>query len=147
MEFSDYCFASLSNLCDWYHMNFEFDENIPNSFRSKVASYFGRNNFIGDTYISDDYYLEDFIEENPVIEIAFENTYNDNFELFKSFVNTRYKSENTDEIVDEFFKQSDAEKINQNTENTRKYAEIFLLNKMNINIRNMLLDSLEEIYR
>ena len=146
-EFSDYCFASLSNLCDWYHMNFEPDENIPKSFRSKIVSYFGRIDFIGDTYISDDYYLEDFIEENPVITIAFENTYNDNFELFKSFVNARYNIENTDKIVDEFFKLSGAEKMNHDTQNSRRYAEVFLLDKMDFNIRNMLLESLEEIYR
>lgn len=145
--FSDYCFASLSNLCDWFYLNCEPDENVPRSFRSEIASYLGSLDLVGDTIISDDYYLEDFIEENPVMEIAFENTLNNNFEMLEDFVNARYNNENTRKIVEEFFKLSGVEKMNVNTENMIKYAEAFLLEKMEINIRNMLIDSLEEIFK
>lgn len=147
IDFSDYCFASLSNLCDWFCLNCEPDEDIPRGFRSSIATYFGKLDLIGDTLIGDDYYLEDFIEENPVMEIALENTLDSNFDILQEFFDARYNNESTEKIVEKFFNLSGIEKMNPNTENAKKYAEMFLLEQTEVSIRNVLIDSLEEMLK
>lgn len=132
--FSDYCFANLSNLSQWYYQNCEPNEDIPKNFRAEVTSYFSDNQFIKCEF--------DF--DNPVLEIAFENTLNENPDILKEFVNQRYNRENTKKTVDKFYKLSGAEKISKDTENTRKYAESYLTNVMEDNIKNMLIDAIKE---
>lgn len=134
VEFSDYCFANLSNLSQWYYQNCEPNEDIPKNFRAEVTSYFSDNQFIKCEF---DFY-------NPVLEIAFENTLNENPEILKEFVSQRYNRENTEETVEQFCKLSGAEKISKDTENAKKYAESYLINVMEDNIKNMLIDAIEE---
>ena len=134
VEFSDYCFANLSNLSQWYYQNCEPNEDIPKDFRAEVTSYFSDNQLVKCEF--------DF--DNPVLEIAFKNTLNENPNILKEFVNQRYNRENTEETVEQFCKLSGAEKISKDTENTRQYAESYLVGVMEDNIKNMLIDAIEE---
>jgi len=132
--FSDYCFANLGNLSQWYYQNCELNEDIPMNLKDKIGLHIKENQFIECGL--------DF--DNPVLEIAFENTLNDNPSILKEFVNQRYNREKTEETVEQFCKLSGSEKISKDTENTKKYAESYLMNVMEDNIKNMLIDAIEE---
>ena len=134
--FSDYCFANLSNLSEWYYHNCEPNEDIPRNFRAEVTSYFTDKQFLN-CDIDCDY-------ENPVMEIAFENTINDNVDILKEFVNQRYNGEDTKGTIEKLCKLSSAEKMSGDAKNVKKLAENYLLGLMEENINNMLIDAIEE---
>lgn len=134
--FSDYCFRILSNLSEWYYHNCEPNEDIPRNFRAEVTSYFTDKQFLN-CDIDCDY-------ENPVMEIAFENTINDNVDILKEFVNQRYNGEDTKGTIEKLCKLSSAEKMSGDAKNVKKLAENYLLGLMEENINNMLIDAIEE---
>lgn len=135
-EFSDYCFATLSNLSEWYYNNCEPKEEIPRSFRAEVTSYFTDKQFLN-CDINCDY-------ENPVMKIAFENMISDNADILKEFLNQRYNGNDTKEIIEKLCKISSAEKMSGDAKTVKKLAENYLLGLMEENINNMLIDAIEE---
>lgn len=145
-------------LCRKHKMMLEREEYIPNIkdiFKFKEYKVHTDNGKKFNTYQSyielyehlRRYYLEDFIEENPVMEIALENTLDSNFDILQEFFDARYNNESTEKIVEEFFNLSGIEKMNPDTENAKKYAEMFLLEQTEVSIRNVLIDSLEEMLK
>jgi hypothetical protein len=99
------------------------------------------------SYFTDKQFLNCDIDcdyENPVMEIAFENTINDNVDILKEFVNQRYNGEDTKGTIEKLCKLSSAEKMSGDAKNVKKLAENYLLGLMEENINNMLIDAIEE---
>ena len=74
------------------------------------------------SYFTDKQFLNCDIDcdyENPVMEIAFENTINDNVDILKEFVNQRYNGEDTKGTIEKLCKLSSAEKMSGDAKNVK----------------------------
>ena len=78
-EFTDYCMANTSNLCEWFFENCEPVDVIPMSL-TQVADYMSNNIWLETEYGS----IRNFIEANPMFEITCENilSNSDDWEIF-----------------------------------------------------------------
>lgn len=143
IDFSDYCFASFSNLSEWYHNNCKPNEHIPMQMKRTILKYYGFKNWFFRS-IPD---LGDFAEENPVMEIAFNNTLDNHFDLFKEFVNAVYNEEDTQKYVEEFYRLSEAEKLSSDKKNGLIFARLYLTSAMEDRIMYMMVDSADDLIK
>lgn len=89
----------------------------------------------------------DFVEENPVMEIAFDNTLDNHFDLFKEFVNAVYNEEDTQKYVEEFYRLADAEKLSPDRKKGLLFARLYLTSAMENRIMYMMVESAEDLIK
>lgn len=143
ISFSDYCFATLSNLSEWYHENCKPNEHIPMQMKRTILKYYGFKSWFFKS-IPD---LGDFAEGNPVMEIAFDNTLDNHFDLFKEFVNAVYNEEDTQKYVKEFYRLSEAEKLSPDKKKGLLFARLYLTSAMEDRIMYMMVESAENLIK
>lgn len=141
--FSDYCFANLSNLSEWYHENCQPNEPIPMQMKRTILKYYGFKSW----FFNDIPYFGDFVEENPVMEIAFDNTLDNHFDLFREFVNAVYNEEDTQKYVEEFYRLAEAEKLSPDRKKGLLFAKLYLTSAMEDRIKYMMVDSAEDLIK
>lgn len=137
MDFSRYLFANLSNLSDWYAENCEPNEDIPLCI-PKLAKTMAGTLFLA----KNDVDLTDFIEENPVLELAFENVLQNEFDLRKAYANARYNAESTDIYAEQLCKLAEANRICKDDVRTKQYAACTLAENLAEQVQYMLIDAL-----
>lgn len=143
IDFSDYCFASLSNLSEWYHENCKPNEHIPMQMKRTILKYYGFKSWFFKS-IPD---LGDFAEGNPVMEIAFDNTLDNHFDLFNEFVNAVYNEEDAQKYVKEFYRLSEAEKLSRDKKKGLLFARLYLTSAMEDRIMYMMVESAENLIK
>lgn len=143
ISFSDYCFATLSNLSEWYHENCKPNEHIPMQMKRTILKYYGFKSWFFKS-IPD---LGDFAEGNPVMEIAFDNTLDNHFDLFKEFVNAVYNEEDAQKYVKEFYRLSEAEKLSPDKKKGLLFARLYLTSAMEDRIMYMMVESAENLIK
>lgn len=143
ISFSDYCFANLSNLSEWYHDNCEPNEPIPMQMKRTILKYYGFKSW----FFNSIPYFGDFVQENPVMEIAFDNTLDNHFDLFKEFINAVYNEEETQKYVEEFYRLADAEKLSPDKKKGLLFAKLYLTSAMEDRIKYMMVDSAEDLIK
>ena len=113
IAFSDYCFAALSNLSEWYYINCEPNESVPKNIPSTILDFAGDINLSEKETISmlKRNNIDDFVYDNPVINIAFENTINDKPEILWNFIEQKYNNTAVAETVNEFITYSQTDKM------------------------------------
>lgn len=136
VEFSDYCFANLSNLSEWYYDNCEPDEDIPMTLKQTVemlAETIELSSEIDD--------ISEFINDNPVLEISYLNVLYES-ETWSDFVDAMRNDEDIHEYAEKLYKLAEAEKICSDKEKALQYAELCLLQYMEELNRQLLIDAL-----
>lgn len=101
-EFTSYCMANLSNLCEWYYENCEHNEDMPISSAVAVR-YFSKSIFL----ISENFwcsqeceYMNFFIDKNPAVSRAYEEIMSDD-EFLNNFVSAVQSDENNIDVYAE----------------------------------------------
>ena len=139
VELSDYCFANLSNLSEWYYANCEPNEDIPMTLKQTVEML---TETIELTSEIDD--ISDFTDDNPVLEIAYMNVLFDE-EKWSDFVDVMRNDEDIHKYVERLYKFADAEKICSDKEKALQFAELCLMQYMEAVNRRMLIDVLNTL--
>lgn len=115
-ELTDYCMANLSNLSEWFYDNCEADDDIPMSLY-QVIDYLSTNIW----FKNDIPNITEFIEENPVLEIAYNNALSDQI-----FADTIISAAQNDEDIDIYahilYDSSNAESYCKDKDNAINFA-------------------------
>ncbi len=144
IAFSDFCFAACSNLSKWYEENCEPNEEIPMNPRQKAASVMSDffPNLVNYREFLD-FDLCDFIDKNPVLEIAYENTFAQSENLFTDTFSAIYTDTEIAPLVRQLYLESDTEKICSDAKSAYQYARLFLIGKVQESIRSQILDTVK----
>lgn len=102
IEFTDYCMANLSNLCEWYYENCEHNEDIPIS-SAEATRYFSK----AISLIPENFWfsrececMNDFVDKNSSVSRAYEEIMYDD-EFLQSFVSAVQSDENNIDVYAE----------------------------------------------
>lgn len=134
IELADYCFANLCNLSRWYYENCEPDEEIPKSLAQIIEDESELINLSG-AHTE----LSEFIESNPVLEIAYGNALAEG--EWHDFISSMQNSEDIKPFVHRLYNLANAEKISSDKKKAMHYAELCLLQFMEDVNRKMLIDT------
>ncbi|MGN0576831.1 MAG: hypothetical protein ACI4J2_12485 [Ruminococcus sp.] len=132
IELADYCFANLCNLSRWYYENCEPDEDIPKSLAQMIED---ESELINLSCAHTE--LSEFIESNPVLEIAYGNALAEG--EWRDFITAMQNSEDIKPFVHRLYNLANAEKISSDKEKAMQYAELRLLQIMEDVNRKMLI--------
>lgn len=139
VELSDYCFANLSNLSEWYYANCEPNEDIPMTLKQTVEML---TETIELTSEIDD--ISNFVDDNPVLEIAYINVLSDEVK-WSDFVDAMHNEEDIHEYVERLYNLAEAEKICSDKEKALQFAELCLMQYMEEVNRQVLIDVLNTL--
>lgn len=143
IAFSDYCFANLCNLSDWYYDNCQPNEEIPMHLRRKVESlmHLGFPQIVS-YHEYENFDVIAFTEKNPVLSIAYDNALD--VTLFRDAMRAFYDGKPISEFARQLYDAANAERITQEHANALTYAELFLLGEMEEQLREWVLDAAED---
>ncbi len=131
LEFSDYCFANLSNLSDWYYKNCEVNENIPKTLKYEISEYL-KNDITLVDYSK--YKISDFMLKNKAVSIVYSNTLSEDKNLYLDFISAMYNNKSIKEYAKRLYESSDVERKCRKSDLSKvlTFAEIFLFNHVEI---------------
>lgn len=94
-EFTDYCMANLSNLCEWYYENCEHNEDIPISSAEAVGCFSKPVSLIPENFwfSRECECMNLFVDKNPSVSRAYEEIMYDD-EFLQAFVTAVQGDEN-----------------------------------------------------
>ncbi|MGB4093520.1 MAG: hypothetical protein WBK46_16495 [Ruminococcus flavefaciens] len=130
---SDYCFAKLSNLSEWYYENCEPNEEIPMTLEYAV-SYYAERIDLGDVNVEG---------ENPVLEIAYENVLS-NAENWLDFVDAMQNGDNIARFCERLYTEANAAKICPDKRIAMQYAKFYLILFMEEYNRRLILEAAKQ---
>jgi hypothetical protein len=133
IEFSDYCFAELSNLSEWYYENCEPNEEIPMALEYAM-SYYAERIDLGDVTVEG---------ENPVLEIAYENVLS-NADNWVDFVNAMQNGDNIARFCERLYTEANAAKICPDKRIAMQYAKFYLILFMEEYNRSLILEAAKQ---
>ncbi|MGN0469678.1 MAG: hypothetical protein ACI4GV_02025 [Acutalibacteraceae bacterium] len=87
LEFTDYCMANLSNLCEWYYENCQHNEDIPISLAEAVGCFSKPVSLIPENFwfSRECEYMNLFVDKNPSVSRAYGEFMSDD-EFLQAFV-------------------------------------------------------------
>lgn len=136
IELSDFCFANLCPLSEWYYIWCETNEEIPMNFRRKVCSLKPISfPMIYRYYDYSDYDIDEFKAEYPEI-----------YEIWEKTVTPDFTEEFLDILCDDSDISELAEKLPYGKEYSG-YAELFLYQSASISIEEKMLDTAEKFVK
>lgn len=140
IAFSDYCFANLCNLSDWYYDNCQPNAEIPMNLRRKVQSLMhpGFPQLVN-YHDYEDFDVTTFCEKNPVLSIAYDNALDTI--LFRDAMRAVYDGKPIEEFAQKLYEAANAERITTERKHALTYAEVFLLGEMEEQLRTWILDA------
>lgn len=118
--FTDYCFANLSNLSEWYYANCKADADIPMNLKQSVAF---MSELVKKYNVKSPLY--EFIKENPVLEIAYLNELEDTSQ-WSDYIDAVKQNSDISEFAYQLYKAAGADKITDEKEKAIQYAELCL---------------------
>lgn len=116
VDFSDYCFAHLNNLSEWYYENCEPNEEIPMTLE-RMATQFT-------TRISLDNFI-DFPEKQPILEIAYQNVLLNEYDWL-DMIKAVQKGANISDYRQKLYQLAGSERICKDRKTALQYAEKYL---------------------
>lgn len=135
IEMSDYCFANLNNLSEWFYENCDPLDEIPMTLRQTV-DIFARCIEICDYEYND-------IDESPVLDIAYDNILYGGGE-YADFINAMLlNKEDISEYAQRLYNEAEAWRFCDNKDGAIEYAKVCLLICMEDINRNVLVNASE----
>lgn len=132
---TDYCMVSTSNLCEWFYENCEPEDVIPMSL-PMVADYLSNTIWLPDSSECS----KDFIEVNPVFEIACENILSDADE-WKDYVSAMQNGENIFPYAERLYRRAVQSVPCPDKEGALQYAQFLLCGYMEEYNRQLLVNA------
>ena len=133
IEFSDYCFANLSNLSEWYYENCEPNEDIPMSLEY-AFSYFTSYIDLGIIETDGNY---------PVLEIAYENLLSDD-EKWQDFISAMQNGSDVEKYCERLYINANAVRICPDKRIALNYARAYLLMFMENHNRRLIINAAKQ---
>ncbi len=130
---SDYCFAELSNLSEWYYENCEPNEEIPMTLEYAV-SYYAERIDLGDVNVEG---------ENPVLEIAYENVLS-NADNWLDFVDAMQNGKDITSFCERLYTEASAAKICPEKRIAMQYAKFYLILFMEEYNRSLIIEAAKQ---
>lgn len=131
---SDYCFANLNNLSEWFYENCEQTTEIPMTLR-RTADMFSRVIELCD-------YTCDYMDENPALDTAYDNVLYGGGE-YTDFINAMRRDEDISEYALRLYDEAKARRFCNDKDTAVEYAKVCLLMYMeNVN-RDVLINASE----
>ena len=138
-EFTDYCMANTSNLTEWFFDNCEPADYIPMSL-NQIIDYLSTTIWITPEF--DD--ISDFIDENPVLEIAYENELESD-EHLSEFVNAVQNGEEISKYAERLYEQANIYAHCSDRKRTLVLAQIYLYDYMEEYNRRLLVNAAKKL--
>ena len=132
---TDYCMVSTSNLCEWFYENCEPEAVIPMSL-PMVSDYLSHTIWLPDSSECS----EDFMEANPVFEIACENILSDE-ERWKDFVSAMQSGESIYPYAERLYQKAVQSVPCPDKEGALQYAQFLLCGYMEEYNRQLLVNA------
>lgn len=130
IDFSDYCFAHLSNLSEWYYKNCEPNEEIPMTIERMSEQYTTRIQLKNP---------EDIAKKQPLLEIAYQNILLNETEWL-DMIRAVQKGADISEYCEKLYQLAGGAKICKDKKIALQYAELHLCIFMEDINRRILMD-------